>query len=366
MIALAAAAGFSQQQTGGAVQPVQAAPVTTSGTAVQLPPAVNQALPPVTTAEQENARLAALAEADQLKPGDYVIGPADILDINIFEVPDLSREVEVNETGYISLPLIPAKIKVAGLTAFQLQDKLSELLEVNGLVSSPQVTVTVKEQHSEPITVVGAVNRPSVIQAVRQENLLEVLSDAGGIAPDAAGFVIVSRNGVDFTPADANTANGGGVEPIAPKTYTINLDDLLDTGDMRFNIPLQGGDVVTVPHAGIIYVMGAVNRPGGYVLTNDHQQVTATKIVTLAGGISSTGKGNQAVIVRTNKDTGQREQIPLKLSEVMKLRTQDIALLPNDILYVPDSTGKRALYKTGNAIFGIGTGVALFRLSAGM
>src|ERR1700722_11009961 len=95
---------------------------------------------------QANERLAQLAGAAPAKQSDYVIGSGDVLGIEVFDVPELSREVRVNETGYISLPLRPVKVQVAGLTSFQLQDKIGELLQSNGLVSTPQVTVSIKEQ----------------------------------------------------------------------------------------------------------------------------------------------------------------------------------------------------------------------------
>jgi polysaccharide export outer membrane protein len=292
-----------------------------------------------------------------------VIGSGDLLDIEVFEVPELSREIRVNQSGYIALPLIPTKIRAEGLTAFQLQDKLAELLQTNGLVTSPQVSVNVKEEHSQPITVIGAVKNPMVFEAVRSTTLLEVLSSAGGIADDAGNVVLVTRNGSGAPPADSN--NGGGADANAPQTFTINLDDLLDTGDSRFNIPLEGGDVVSVPRAGIVYVVGAVARPGGFVMANDHQEVTTLKALALAGGTTSTARATQAVILRNNAVTGQKEQLPVDLKKVMNLKGPDVTLLPNDILFVPDSASKRAWQKTGNVMLSLGSGVALFRLGNG-
>jgi len=109
------------------------------------------------TKAEVNERIAQLAAASSVKQGDYVIGSGDLLAVEVFDVPELSRDVRVNESGLIPLPLIPVKVHAAGLTTFQLQDKLAELLQSNGLVSTPQVTVSLKEQHSQPITVIGAV-----------------------------------------------------------------------------------------------------------------------------------------------------------------------------------------------------------------
>ena len=146
------------------------------------------------SARQANERIAELALAETAKQGDYVIGGGgDLLGIEVFDVPELSREVRVNESGFVSIPLVPVKVQAAGLTAFQMQDKLAELLQSNGLVTHPQITVTVKEQHSEPITVIGAVRTPLTLQAVHQMTLLQVLSQAGGITDDAGSKVLITR-----------------------------------------------------------------------------------------------------------------------------------------------------------------------------
>src|SRR3984893_17478535 len=105
-------------------------------------------------AGQSNDRIMHLALADKAKQGDYIIGSGDLLGVEVFDVPELTREVRVNESGYVSIPLLPVRVQATGLTTFQFQDKVSELLQVNGLVSHPQVTVSVKEQHSAPITII--------------------------------------------------------------------------------------------------------------------------------------------------------------------------------------------------------------------
>jgi polysaccharide export outer membrane protein len=241
-----------------------------------------------------------------------------------------------------------------------LQDKLAELLQTNGLVSTPQVSVSLKEQHSQPITVIGAVKTPMVIQALRKTTLLQALSQAGGIGDDAGSTVIVTRNPPDVSDStdldDAST-------PTAPQTFTINLSDVLDSGDSRFNISLVGGDVVSVPRAGIIYVVGAVVRPGGFLLQNDLDHMTMLKMLSLAGGTTNTAKTKNAVILRKNLATGKRDQVPIDLSKVMKLKTQDVQMEANDILFVPDSNGLRALHRAGDVAVSLTTGVAL--LAAG-
>ena len=307
-------------------------------------------------AAETNDRIAQLALASDVKQGDYLIGSGDLLTIEVFDVPELSRDVRVNETGYISLPLMSSKVRAGGLTPFQLQDKLAELLQTNGLVSTPQVSVSVKEQHSQPITVIGAVKTPMVIQALRKTTLLQALSQAGGIGEDAGSTVIVTRPGSEGSdPADPASASG----PTAPQTFTINLADVLESADSRFNIPLVGGDVVSVPRAGIIYVVGAVARPGGFLMQNDLDRMTMLKMLSLAGGTTTTAKVKNAVILRKNPETGKRDQVPVDLSKIMHLKTQDVQMEANDILFVPDSTSLRALHRAGDIGVALTEGVAV-------
>ncbi len=289
-----------------------------------------------------------------------MIGSGDLLGVEVFDIPELSRDVRVNQTGYISLPLIDTKIQVAGLTSFQLQDKIAEILKSKGLVSSPQVTVSLKEQHSQPVTVIGAVKTPMVIQALRQTTLLQAISQAGGIADDAGNIVLVTR----AASTEPQTENGSSAPPVPGagdqgQTFTINLADLIDSGDSRFNIPVNGGDVITVPRAGIIYVVGAVNHPGGFVIQNDRDRMTTLKILSLAGGPTTTAKLKKVVILRKNVGTGKRDEVPLDVSKVMKLKGDDVTLEASDILFVPDSSGKKALHRAGDVAIQLTTGIAL-------
>lgn len=302
-----------------------------------------------------NDRIAQLALASEVKQGDYTIGSGDLLGVDVFDVPELSRDVRVNETGYISLPLMPSKIKAGGLTPYQLQDKLAELLQTNGLVSTPQVSVSVKEQHSQPITVIGAVKTPMVIQALRKTTLLQALSQAGGIADDAGSTVIVTRN----APVSDSSESADAPPPMPAQTFTINMADLLESGDARFDIPLVGGDVVTVPRAGIIYVVGAVQKPGAFLLQNDLDHMTMLKMLSLAGGTTNTAKAKKTVILRKNPDTGQRDEVPVDLSKIMHLKSKDVQLEANDILFVPDSNGLKALHRAGDVGIALTTGLSL-------
>ena len=353
-------------------------------------------------------------------PHDYVIGAGDLLDIEVFDVHELSRELRVSQTGTIGIPLVPVRLHVAGLTEMQAEQKIAEVLEANGLVTHAEVSVSVKEHKSKPITIVGAIPRPMVYQADRQMTLLEVLAEAGGVSGDAGDTVIITRAAVD-TPSDANEppeigpeqaphansssdagrANGATAATAAPasnsvpleqptsttsaagsspapatavnptasnepppltNTITINLNELMETGDMKNNIVLQAGDIVTVPHSGIVYVLGAVNRAGGFTLSNDRAQLTTLKILALAGGLTNTAKSDKAVIVRRDNQ-GQQHQVAIDLKKVMRREAEDVQLQPSDILIVPNSGSKQALLKAVEFGIALGSAVALYRVA---
>src|SRR5713101_2997948 len=358
----------------------------------------------VETYQQTNDRIRALSAASRTgPPRDYVIGSGDLLGIQVFDVPELSREVRVSQTGTIAIPLVPVRLHVSGLTETQVELKIAEVLEANGLVSHPDVSVAVKEHKSKPITIVGAVPHPMVYQADRQVTLIEVLAEAGGISNDAGDAVIITRLETDSasdseppaiglsdampTPAPETTSNPASstasaapppltsnspapeataraADPVPPpvaNTITVNLGRILETGDTSSNIVLQPGDVVTVPHAGIVYALGAVNRPGGFVVSNDRGQLTTLKLLSLAGGLDHAAKSDRAVIVR-HDGNGQQRQVEVDLKKVLKFEAEDVRLQPSDILYVPKSAAKQALLKTAELSVAIGTGVAIYRL----
>src|SRR5579859_668707 len=288
----------------------------------------------VETSQQTNDRIRSVSAAlRSAPPADYIIGSGDLLSIQVFDVPELSREIRVSQTGSVGIPLVPVRLHLSGLTELQAEQKIAEVLEANGLVSHPEVSVSVKERKSKPITVVGAVVRPMVYQADRQVTLLDVLAEAGGISPDAGDVVIVTRAETDSSsdpdssvpppissqdaaptpvpsessasaadhkpvfPSPTDTAERSAsassapvdppaIPPAISNTITVNLNQMLETGDTSNNIVLMPGDVVTVPHAGIVYALGAVSRPGGFTVSNDRGQLTTLKLLSLAGGLA--------------------------------------------------------------------------------
>ena len=147
----------------------------------------------VGTPQQINERIRTLSETSKSAPHEYTIGSGDLLSISVFDVPELAREVRVNQAGTIAIPLVPTRLHIAGLTETQAQQVIADVLQANGLVSHPEVSVVVKEHKSKPITIVGAVQHPMVYEADRGVTLLEAIAEAGGIANDAGDTILVTR-----------------------------------------------------------------------------------------------------------------------------------------------------------------------------
>jgi polysaccharide export outer membrane protein len=317
----------------------------------------------VQTPQQTNARIRQLAQDSHPQLAESTVGAGDVVRIDVFDVPDLSRDVRVSDSGMISLPLLPDRISVSGCSTFQLEQRLEKLLQENGLVMHPQVSVMVKEQNSEPISVVGAVGHPMVYHEFGPTSLLQVLAEAGGISDDAGDSIIITRQSSPADTCEKPESNHAADPPSDPQTISVHLSDLLQSGDPAYNIAVYGGDVITVPRAGVVYVAGAVTQPGGYTLHDPGEAINTMKAVALAHGLESTAKANNAVILRKDPATGQTKEIEVPLKKIMDRKAPDVQLFANDILYVPDSTGKRILGRAGAAALSITTGLAILRAS---
>ena len=317
----------------------------------------------VQTPQQTNTRIQELAQDSHPQLAESAVGAGDILRIDVFDVPDLSRDVRISDSGMISLPLLPDRISASGCSAFQLEQKIEKVLQENGLVMHPQVSVMVKEQNSEPISVVGAVGHPMVYHEIKPTSLLEVLAEAGGITDDAGDAIIINRQSPPADTCEKKEPNNTSDPPGDPQTITVHLSDLLQSGDPAYNIPVYGGDMITVPRAGVVYVAGAVMQPGGYTLHDPGEAINTMKAVALAHGLESTAKSNDAVILRKDPATGQTKEIEVKLKKIMERKAPDIQLFANDILYVPDSAGKRILGHAAAAALSITTGLTILRAS---
>jgi polysaccharide export outer membrane protein len=352
---------------------------------------------------------------------EYRIGSNDILDITVFDAPELNRSVRVTSGGEISLPLL-GPMRAAGLTARELELAVEVRLR-REFMKDPHVGVFVSTVESHPISVVGAVRKPGVFQVRGPRSLLEIISMADGVTDDAGDTVLIERGAglhpevqaaEDDRSPPAAAANSGDMKnssdaaasesPAAPTqapaataavapaaapapapapapasspsssslsgpapadaaalddVVVVHLDGLVQSGDRKYNVTVFPGDIVKVTRAGIVYVVGEVHKPGGFVMKNN-EPMTILRVVALAEGLTGVAAKSQARILRTDEN-GNRTEMPVNLSKVFSGKEPDQALKASDIFFVPNSPAKGILTKGTDAAIWAVTDLVVFR-----
>ena len=326
---------------------------------------------PDATLQDWNQQIAAAGQAGSLAE-DYRIGPEDLIDVAVFQVPEMSGTVRVSAGGEISLPLLGV-VQVAGLTPGGLELLLQDALRLTYL-NDPHVGVFIREMHSHPVSVFGAVNKPGVFQVSGTKTLLEILALSEGLAQDAGDSVLIMRSARAPGGGQAGSAPAGaaGAEwqeagvsslpgpPTEAGTTKVNLKDLLESGNPRYNVPVYPLDTVTVTRAGIVYVIGDVHRPGGFVLKTN-ENISVLQALALAEGLMSTSKKSAARIIRTDKASGQRTEIAVDLGQILGGKATDPILQPNDVLFVPNSTARSILKGGAQTVLSTLSGILIWR-----
>jgi polysaccharide export outer membrane protein len=286
-----------------------------------------------------------------LKAEETLIYPNDLLFIQVFDVDQMTREYRVSATGTLAFPLLTEPIRAAGLGPQQLAEVISRKCIEAGVLTRPQISVTIRESRVHAVAIAGAVKNPQIYPVFGRMTLLDILTQAGGLTDDAGSSVTITRGEVSrrvLESGGGGAVEGGKSQPL-PLTVTIDLRRLQETGDPSLNVDVYAGDRVTVQRAGVVYVLGAVVRPGGYVLSEARQDMTVLKALALAGDLKFSAKGKKAMILRPNSSApGGREEIRVDLHAMLKGHAADKALQSNDILFVPDSTALKALSRAGD------------------
>jgi polysaccharide export outer membrane protein len=303
------------------------------------------------------ACLAQTAPAVPAGSEKYVLGPDDQITIRALEVDELDGKVaRVDMLGYIDVPML-GRIKAAGLSVDQLEVELTGQLE--RYVRQPQVTVIVSEYHSQPVSVLGAVNSPGVYNLTGPNTLVQVLSKAGGLRNDAGNTInITRRREMGTIPLPSATIARSGEF----STAEVSLRGLLDAKDPENNIILKPTDVISVPKADLVYVVGAVHRSGGFVLS-ERENMTVLQAVSMAEGLEKTSAAKDAKIIRRGT-SNDRAEIPVNLAKILSGKSPDVPLLANDILFIPNSAAKSAALRAVEAAIQTGSfvaGYAVFR-----
>jgi polysaccharide biosynthesis/export protein len=294
---------------------------------------------------------------------EYIIGPEDVLRIDILDVDELSHQYPVSNRGTIYISILSAPVVAAGLTIPQFTESLSKELKDTGMLADPHITITVTESKAHSVAVTGAVKKPQVYQVFSQTTLLDVLSQAEGLADDASSVAIVRRGdiAIHILGLDKQDKTADGHKGAALRTVTVDLKTLMENSNPGVNVAVYPGDRITVPRAGIVYVVGAVNKPGGFAMRSNSHGITALQALALAQDTKPTALSKDTVIIRTDSDGSQgRKQIPVDLKKVIQGKSPDPMLQAEDILFVPDSAGKRALRRGVEAALQITSGALIY------
>ena len=285
---------------------------------------------------------------------NYILGPEDEINVRVFAAEDIpDKPAQIANDGTVNLPMV-GEVHAAGLTVEQLQASL--VAAYRKYFKDPQVTVEVTDFRSQPVSVAGNVNTPGVVQLRGKRNLMEVIGIAGGLKPDAGDGVLITRNlNQGSIPVAGAFVDATGKYSVAH----VDIRAVMDGKNPQGNILIKPHDVITVPRARMVYVLGNVGKPGGYVLT-DNETMSVTQAIALAGGWDKTAALGGARILRAGGGA-EREQIPANLKKIMENKAPDLQLRPDDILYVPNSMGKVISARGVETAIGLGTGFAIWR-----
>jgi polysaccharide export outer membrane protein len=248
------------------------------------------------------------------------IAAGDLLEVKVFDTPELSATVRVDERDTITLPLA-GDLEVSGMTAKQAGRAIETKLLSTEILKDPHVTVTVLEYATQGVTVLGEVRNPGVYPLLGPHSVLDLISAAGGLTPNAGKGVTITHRS----------------EPEKPVIVKIETKP---ASTAAFNIDVRPGDTIMVSHAGIVYVVGEVAKPGGFLIENN-DRLTVLQAIALAQGTNRTASLNHAKLIRIT-DAG-REEMPVPLKKILANNVPDQTLADGDILFVPGSAPKSAL-----------------------
>jgi polysaccharide export outer membrane protein len=271
-----------------------------------------------------------------------LIGANDLVSISVYDAPELTRTARVSADGFIRLPMLKQRVKAQGLMPAELEMAIVKALQDEQIIVDPFVTVTVAEYNSHPISVAGAVKQPLTFQATNPITLLEAITRAGGLSPEAGPEILVTRT---------QTGPDGTSSALVQR---ILVKGLIDAADPALNIVLTGGEEIRVPAGGKVYVIGNVKMPGAYPV-GDGTESTVLQMLALSQGLMPYAT-KEAYIYR-REGTGSKSEIPIPLSKIMERKAPDMPLLADDILYVPDRKTRRMTLGALEKVVLVGTGL---------
>jgi polysaccharide biosynthesis/export protein len=284
----------------------------------------------------------------------YELGPEDVLSIkviNVVEIGDVPYAIDLK--GNVDMPIIGA-IHAAGLTVDELRAILSE--KFKDYVRTPEIVISVTEFRSQPISVLGAVVNPGIHQIRGRRTLFEVISEAGGLKPDAGNTIKITRR-KEFGDVPLPGAFTDPTKQFSIGEVTIR--SIMQAQSPTENITVKPFDVVTVPKADLIYVIGDVKKPGGFPLT-ERPTVSLLEALALAEGLERTAGPKNSKILRLTAGSTSRTEIPIDVKKILNGQETDVPLYPEDILFIPNSASKSASTRAIEALIQVGTGIMVY------
>jgi polysaccharide biosynthesis/export protein len=255
------------------------------------------------------------------------IGAGDLVEMSVFDTPELSGKLRVSNTGDIILPLV-GSLHVAGLKAEEAQNLIRQKLIDGAFLKDPQVTVFIAEYATQNVSVLGEVKTPGIYPAFGSHHLLDYISLAQGLTPLASTRVTITHSGHPDEPQQVKMTAG-----LTPKPEN--------------NPVILPGDTIFVERTGVIYVIGDVAHPGGFPMDHD-EQLTILQAVALAQGTNPTAAKGSAKLIRTT--SAGRQEVPINLKKILTAKATDLAMQDNDILFVPVSGAKNAMKDIENVL----------------
>lgn len=283
--------------------------------------------------------------------GGYMIGVGDIIDVRVSNEESLTGRYQVDQSGEIHLPLLSQPIAAAGSTTFALAGKLRDELKKQDILKDPAVTVFIERGMSQNVTLLGAVARPGVYPVEKPTTVLEALSYAGGLQPNAGSTLTITRGERPGMPGSGNASDVNA--QTEEKTVVVDLNALATGHEPAANELVRAGDVITVSTAPIVFVVGAVMRPGAFTVSDSQGGMTVLQAVALAEGTTPVASLGKAVVVRQSSNDAERQEIAVKLDDVMEGKATDIVLQANDILFIPESGFKKGFRRITDVAVGM-------------
>lgn len=295
-----------------------------------------------------------VGSASQSASSSYVLGPDDQVTIRVLDLDEIpTTPFRIDSDGNINVPLA-GKVKASGLTLEQLEGVLSARLKDH--LQTPTVTASVSEFSSKPVSVLGAVNTPGVHQIRGAKSLIEVISEAGGLRADAGNTIKITRQvAAGAIPIATSLLDPSGSFFVAE----IDVKALMEAQAPGNNIQVKPQDVISVPKAELVYVVGAVKRAGGFVLS-EREHMSVLQAISMAEGLERVASPSSARILRSAGD-GTRVEVPVDVARILAGKAGDVQLSANDILFVPTSAAKAAGLRGLEAAIQVATGVAIYR-----